>query len=143
MQRIRPTRAGQGLVEFALVAPLFLFIILGIIEGGRLLWTLHTVNNATKEGARYATVRGDGSIQPDAPATSLTIKAHMLDISSGLNPGALKVEIELLDGDMHDQSRFRIESSYQHDFIVLAIFGIDSITLNSSSVDQFWRNASD
>lgn len=139
-KRQRKKSAGQSIVEFALVGPVFFLLIFGILEGGRLLWTVHTLTNATKEGARYTTVRGSGS---DTPATTGTIKAHMLDVSTGLDGDALDVNLDLLDGNMNDQSEFQVESTYEHQFIVTAIFGLGSITLESSSADQFWRGTGD
>lgn len=142
-QLTRNHRIGQGLVEFALVAPLFLFLVFGILESGRLLWTYHNMSNATKEGARYTTVRGSGSIQADAPASISTIKNHMINTSTGLNPDLLEVNMVLLDGDMQDRSRFRIESSYEFDFIVTSLIGIDGITIEATSTDIFWRDAAE
>ncbi len=51
-------KKGQALVEFALVAPIFLLIILAIIEGGRFVFFYEMLNSATREGARYAIVHG-------------------------------------------------------------------------------------
>lgn len=140
---LRATRVGQNLVEFALIGPIFFMLVFGIIEGGRLIWTNHTVSNATKEGARYTTVRGSGSNLPDAPATSGDIKARMLEVSTGLNSDNLTVNLVLLDGDMADQSRFRVETAYEYDFVVTSIFGVDGITLSATSTDMFWREPDD
>jgi len=52
-------RRGQGIVEFALVLPVFLLLILGIMEFGRLLFIFASVTAASREGARYATATGD------------------------------------------------------------------------------------
>lgn len=48
---------GQGLVEFALILPLLLLIIIGIIEFGRILFIYVNVSNAAREGARYGIVK--------------------------------------------------------------------------------------
>lgn len=48
-------RAGSA-AEFALVLPLLLIFLLGIIDVGRLLWTVNRVEKATQMGARYAIV---------------------------------------------------------------------------------------
>jgi Flp pilus assembly protein TadG len=141
--RFRKTGVGQSLVEFALIGPVFLLLVFGIIEGGRLLWTFHTLSNAAKEGARYTTVRGSGSTLPDAPATGASIKSYVLTKSTGLNGDDLNMTLVLVDGDMDDQSRFRVEASYEHQFIVTAIFGINSITLEADSTDIFWREPDD
>ncbi|HEX4898618.1 MAG TPA: TadE/TadG family type IV pilus assembly protein [Candidatus Limnocylindrales bacterium] len=49
---------GQGLVEFALVLPIFTAVLLGMIEVGRVVWANNAVANAAREGARYAAVHG-------------------------------------------------------------------------------------
>jgi Flp pilus assembly protein TadG len=55
---VRPKRRsrGQALAEFALIAPLFFLILFGIIEAGRYIYYYEVLNNATREGARYAIV---------------------------------------------------------------------------------------
>lgn len=49
---------GQAMVEFALVAPLFFILLFAIIEGARFVFYNELLNNATREGARYAIVHG-------------------------------------------------------------------------------------
>lgn len=48
------TRRGQGLVEFALILPVFLLLILGIVEFGRLMITYSSISTASRDAARYA-----------------------------------------------------------------------------------------
>src|SRR5690349_19527883 len=50
---------GQGLVEFALVAPIFLLILLAIFDVGRGVFAYTSVTNAAREGARLAIVNQD------------------------------------------------------------------------------------
>ena len=45
---------GQALVEFALILTVLLMMIFLIIESARILWAWNTVQNAAREGARYA-----------------------------------------------------------------------------------------
>ena len=47
---------GQAMVEFALVLPVFLLILCGIIDFGWLFYNQLSLNNACREGARYAVV---------------------------------------------------------------------------------------
>lgn len=63
----RRRSAGQALVEFALVAPIFFLLLFGIIEAGRFILYYQTLNNATREGARYAIVHGSNSFCPSGP----------------------------------------------------------------------------
>jgi hypothetical protein len=58
-QRRRPAR-GQGIVEFALILPLFLLILLGMIEFGFIFTHDLTVEYATREGARAGSALDNG-----------------------------------------------------------------------------------
>jgi hypothetical protein len=58
---------GQALVEFTLVAPMLFLLILGTIEAGRFILFYEVMNNATREGARYAIVHGADSTCPSGP----------------------------------------------------------------------------
>ncbi|WP_313804980.1 TadE/TadG family type IV pilus assembly protein [Sphingobium sp.] len=50
---IRDSRASSA-AEFALVLPLLLIFLLGIIDVGRLMWTWNRAEKATQMGVRYA-----------------------------------------------------------------------------------------
>ena len=57
--------SGQDLVEYAITFPIFMLIILGIIDIGRVVYSYSALQNATREGARYAIVHpcvADGTI---------------------------------------------------------------------------------
>lgn len=56
--RFRKTEGGQALVEMALVLPILLLLVFGIVEFGRILNAKLIVSNASREGARYAAVSG-------------------------------------------------------------------------------------
>ncbi len=53
---------GQSLVEFALVLPVFLLMVFGIIDLGRVIWAYDNLANAAREGARYASVHGGSEL---------------------------------------------------------------------------------
>jgi TadE-like protein len=50
---------GQGLVEFALVIPILLLLMVGIMEFSRAWMTQNVLTGAAREGARAAAVGGD------------------------------------------------------------------------------------
>ena len=66
----RQERRGQALVEFALVAPIFILSLLALIEFGRAVYSIQMLHNAAREGARYAIVHGSGSFCPSGPMPS-------------------------------------------------------------------------
>jgi Flp pilus assembly protein TadG len=47
---------GQTLVEFALILPVFLLVLMGILDLGRAVYYSSTLNNAAREAARQAIV---------------------------------------------------------------------------------------
>jgi Flp pilus assembly protein TadG len=47
---------GQSLVEMALVTPLFLLLILGVVDFGRAIYAYNAISNAAREGGRTAIV---------------------------------------------------------------------------------------
>ncbi|MGP4727592.1 TadE/TadG family type IV pilus assembly protein [Agrobacterium deltaense] len=52
IQKFRKSRSGASAVEFALVMPVFLLMLFGMIEFGRLFWTSHALHDVA-----IATVR--------------------------------------------------------------------------------------
>jgi|SaaInlStandDraft_1057018.scaffolds.fasta_scaffold27528_2 Flp pilus assembly protein TadG len=61
IQRPKPRRSGVTTVEFALVLPLALFIVFGLVEFSRVNMIRNTMQNAAYEGARAGILRG-GSV---------------------------------------------------------------------------------
>jgi Flp pilus assembly protein TadG len=59
-------RRGQALVEFALVLPIFLIMLMAVVDIGRAIWAQNSLAAAAREGARYAIVHG-GSDTTDCP----------------------------------------------------------------------------
>jgi len=62
----RHPRGGQGLVEFAPIAPAFLFFLLLAVDFGRLLFTYIQLSNTAREAAAYA------AFNPTTDDTTLT-----------------------------------------------------------------------
>ncbi len=76
---------GTALVEFALVVPILVTLLFGVIEWGRALQTMVLVTNAAREGARRGSVGdSDGQVQ--------TTVTNYLQ-ASGLHPGQLATQI--------------------------------------------------
>jgi Flp pilus assembly protein TadG len=56
IDRIRKGRGGNAAVEFALILPVFISLIVGVMEVGRILWIQNTLQQAVEAAARCATV---------------------------------------------------------------------------------------
>jgi Flp pilus assembly protein TadG len=61
LHRFRQTEAGQSLVEFSMILPLFLVLLFGMVDFGRAFFTWLLVTNAAREGARVAAVQSDAT----------------------------------------------------------------------------------
>lgn len=57
-QSYRINRRGAAAVEFAVVAPVFLLLVFGMIEYGRMVMVQQVLTNASREGARCAVLDG-------------------------------------------------------------------------------------
>jgi len=56
MRRLLLDRSAASAAEFALVLPLLLLLLFGIIDGGRWMWAYNQAEKATQMGARFAVV---------------------------------------------------------------------------------------
>ena len=89
--RTRRRENGSSIVEFALVAPVFFFLFMGIIEFGILFWVNLTMQHAVREGARYA-VTGQSNLDPNASnqqrynAVIQDIKNNSMGLYGAVNP---------------------------------------------------------
>lgn len=91
------TQKGQGLVEFALMLPIVLLMLFGLIEMARLVQAYVTIEHAAREGARYAitgqSITGVAADRPDSivtktrAATAGLIVAPSTD-TAAVEPGA-------------------------------------------------------
>jgi hypothetical protein len=59
LPRISRARPGQSLVEFALILPILLILLLGIVDFGRAVAAYNSVSNGARSGVRVAIVDQD------------------------------------------------------------------------------------
>ena len=52
------TQRAQAIVEFALVLPILMMMLVGIFEVGRMIYTYAAINNASREAARFGSALG-------------------------------------------------------------------------------------
>jgi Flp pilus assembly protein TadG len=66
------------MVEFAITAGIFLFLLLGIIEFGRAMWIKNSITAGARDGARFAAVRGANSGSPtDSAGVAAYVKSKI------------------------------------------------------------------
>lgn len=71
IKKLRRSEKGQAMVEMALVLPILILIIGGIVDFGWLFYNKLALNNAAREGARYAAIHYHLSTDWNAQAVQL------------------------------------------------------------------------
>jgi len=80
----RSRREGQSLVEFAVVLPVFLLILAGILDFGLGLYSQMTIINASREGARLGVVE---------PGNVAAVDARVQAMTAGLDQSQLTITV--------------------------------------------------
>ena len=70
--RLLRCERGATALEFAFLAPVFFAMIFGVIDVGRVAWTLGSLHFAAESAARYASLNYDSSGNPPAASTVQT-----------------------------------------------------------------------
>ena len=123
MSRItRNNEQGSSAVEFALVLPLLVMVVLGIVQFGLLYSAKLTLDHAVREGARAA-------ILPDA--TIGDVKGHVADSGKAidLKPGKVTA-VACNEGNAGETVKIQAEHVVPMD---MAIVKFGAITLQSTA----------
>jgi Flp pilus assembly protein TadG len=80
---LRRNEKGAAIVEFALVVPLLLLLLWGIVDIGRAFYTLNNLASAVREGARTAAVM---STDPTSAANQTIIKNTVVQDINPIGP---------------------------------------------------------
>lgn len=84
--RSRHRRAASA-VEFAIVAPVFFLVVLGIVEFGRMVMVQQVITNAAREGARIAVLDSATPGRVTARVNDYLAAASLPNTSVIITPG--------------------------------------------------------
>jgi len=133
---------GQALVEFAFVAPMFFLLLFAIIDFGRYVYYVQILNNAAREGARYAIVHGSKGLPHTGPGPNdPTITAVVRNYAVGVIGSGTYVigstwnkENGPMDGTGTNARGQRVRVSVTYDFhSLIPIVPIPPITITGES----------
>jgi Flp pilus assembly protein TadG len=116
---------GQSLLEMALVLPMLLALVIGIVELGRAWNVRQVITNAAREGARLAVVNST----PDEDTVQAAVESRLED--AGLDPGTATIEIDRSGGIIGQLSTVNV--SYPHTFLFLGPV-VDLLTEDASGI---------
>jgi hypothetical protein len=130
---LRNRETGQQLVEFALILPLLLLLLFGLMEFGLVVYAYNTLANTGREVARY------GSIHPqDSMIRQFITDTIMIDNgrwSVGIRPENLDVETSLMDNGPL-VSTVHVTVTYTYTFVtgpVISVLTNPDIRLQTTS----------
>ncbi len=83
MKRTRKEK-GQSLVEIALVLPILLFILAGILDLGRLYYVYVAVSDAAAEGGTYAAIYPEESKRGEVVERAQTASGGLVQIDADM-----------------------------------------------------------
>jgi Flp pilus assembly protein TadG len=134
LKRFAKNEKGQAMVEFALITPLLILLLCGIIDFGWIFGNQMLLNNAGRDTARYMAINYDDA-GADEDAKDLTATDILTD---RLGPGShsnLDVD-SILQYDANGNRKVQIIASY--DLLVLTpllstILGDDTIRINTDT----------
>lgn len=116
-------RKGASAIEFAIVLPVLVILLFGIVEFSILLYDKAMVTNASREGARA------GVVFSDPPRTDAEIKKvvkdycaeHLISFGSNtLEDDDIKIDRSKTSSDNH--SLLEVTVNYHYDFLVIPNF---------------------
>lgn len=115
---------GQSFVEFALILPILLIIVMGIIEFGLMFNAYLTISNASREAARYGSLGG----------SDIEITERVVLVASHLDETALSVTVTPASRSRGDMLSVLV--SYDYELITPIISNILSpfIDLESETI---------
>jgi Flp pilus assembly protein TadG len=89
------SQGGQELVEYALVFPMLMLLVLGIIEFGIIIFSYNTIANAAREGARYGILHETdlAGIETVARDRALGLDQTALQVTPTSSGGTMQVEV--------------------------------------------------
>lgn len=97
-QRENRRESGQAMVEFALVLPILLLLLCGIIDFGWMFFNQLTLNNWCREGARYTAVNVVSSNPAETPGErDARLKEGIIGLAPDIFAGDAGTFEELVD----------------------------------------------
>jgi Flp pilus assembly protein TadG len=129
---------GAQLVEFALVLPLLLLIVLGIAEFGFVFQRYEVLTNAAREGARIAVLPGYATADVQARVNAYLAAGNIPTTGSNPTIAVAPVAIAVAGGPSMPGRRVTVTYTYSYLFLgpIGAMFGATYSSLPMTAVSE-------
>jgi Flp pilus assembly protein TadG len=134
-RKARRSSRGATLVEFALVAPIFFLVLFSVVEGARFVFYYEMLNNATRDGARYAIVHGENSFDPTGPPndpSGADVIARVKQSAIGILGSAVSVTPTWTPAKNERGTTVTVRASYTYSSVI-PIVPLPPITVEAES----------
>ena len=129
LKRIAKNEKGQAMVEFALILPLLILLLCGIIDFGWIFGNQLILNNAGRDTARTMAINYDEEASlAENKATTLTTFQDRLGDGNYLNNAKLVVDLTLGGTDSENVT---VTASYELPFLTPLL----STVLNRTTIE--------
>ena len=134
-RRFLRDKRGASVVEFAFVAPVLMIISVLLIDVGRAMWASTTLEHVAREGARYASVRGDGSIDEIDPNISSEVNAFKDQVKSfATGFPAQDLTVTVTWNPNHTSGNpVTVQVDYQYDPLLIGFVPMDPIIIQGKA----------
>jgi hypothetical protein len=145
VQSIWQDKRGQDLVEFAIILPVLLLLLLGIIQFGIIVMQYNSVANAARMGAREGIVNPPGGNSPTAPIPTCAdgapgVLVAACSLTQGMPPG--DVEVTWRGDDCQSSTGIgciQVTVSYDAPLIIGPLFGSNEPVIPLSATSTMER----
>lgn len=138
---VKLNEEGAAIIEFAIILPLFLIFVFGIIEFGAIMYNKAMITNASREGARFGILfEAVSKTQQDITDrveevlgvdSNDSTKSKLLSLGGSAEP-----EILFPNGFPPSDGYLAVEIRYPYDFLFVPSFlpGLpDTLTINTTT----------
>lgn len=136
---LRKNQKGAALLEFALVLPILLLLVFGIIEFGLLFYNKQVITNASREGARAGIVNGvaEGAIKTivvDYCKDSVDKSSKVLSLKGKIPISETEIKVDTIDDDLS------VNVTFNYPLLLSSIIGIGNVTVSAQTTMRIEPN---
>jgi hypothetical protein len=132
--RLRRTR-GQAVVEFAIAAPIFILVLVAVIEAGAFAFTYSSLQHAVQEGGRVAALPGTADV--------VDVRNRVVDRAAPVTVDPVAVSVDLNGAACDDAcfdtrapgDRIRVGLTYAYRPVSASVLGMGTFDLPSIVVE--------
>jgi Flp pilus assembly protein TadG len=131
VRSLRRTELGQGMVELALILPVVLLLVLGVIDLGMGFRTYITLTNAAREGARWVTVH---PTDPNGALARVAVEANRAGLANTGSPaGGIQVTFTPLQSTYTAGQEVTVTVRHNHQLMFGLVTGLPEVPFRAAT----------